>query len=271
MRRVVEQEGGCVTWGGAVRLSPVDDALIRVEHPLDIDSEGQLVASILSKKAAAGATHVLLDIPVGPTAKVRSARGGAALARDLEKVGRALGLDVRAIRTDGRQPVGRGVGPALEARDVLAVLRGDPDAPADLRDRALLIAGEVLALAPDVAPEAGLRLARRLLDEGLARRKFEAICEAQGGMREPALAPHTQPIHAARAGEVVSVDNRRLARVAKLAGAPKDAAAGLVFHAPIGTKVEVGQPLYTLHAEAPGELAYALAYAAQNPDVVEIA
>ena len=55
MRRVVEREGGCIVWGGAVRLSPADDMLIRVERPLDLDSEGQLVASVLSKKAAAGA------------------------------------------------------------------------------------------------------------------------------------------------------------------------------------------------------------------------
>ena len=71
MRRVVEQEGGCIVWGGAVDLSPADDILIRVERLLDLDSEGQLVASVLSKKIAAGATHVVLDLPVGPTAKLQ--------------------------------------------------------------------------------------------------------------------------------------------------------------------------------------------------------
>src|SRR3546814_3762786 len=71
MRRVVEREGGCIVWGGNVRLSPADDILIRVQRPLDFDSDGQLVASVLSKKIAAGSTHVLIDMPVGPTAKVR--------------------------------------------------------------------------------------------------------------------------------------------------------------------------------------------------------
>src|SRR5688572_25136650 len=71
MRRVVEREGGCIVWGGAMHLSPADDILIRVERPLDLDSEGQMVASILSKKAAAGSTHVVIDMPVGETAKVR--------------------------------------------------------------------------------------------------------------------------------------------------------------------------------------------------------
>ena len=64
MRRVVEREGGCVIWGGAIHLSPVDDLLIRVERALDLDSDAQLVASVLSKKVAAGSTHVVLDIPV---------------------------------------------------------------------------------------------------------------------------------------------------------------------------------------------------------------
>ena len=66
MRRVVEAEGGCMVWGGAMALSPADDLLIRVERMLDLDSEGQLVASVLSKKAAAGSTHVLIDIPGRP-------------------------------------------------------------------------------------------------------------------------------------------------------------------------------------------------------------
>ncbi|MFZ5478737.1 MAG: thymidine phosphorylase family protein [Myxococcota bacterium] len=270
MRRVVEREGGCVVWGGAMGLSPVDDVLIRVEQPLDLDSRGQLVASILSKKLAAGATHVLIDVPWGPTAKVRGAEAAAALARDLREVGETLGLAVRVVETDGRQPVGRGVGPALEARDVLAVLRGDPDAPADLRDRAVALAGEVLQLVPGTAPGAGRMLARDLLADGRAWRKFVAICEAQGGLREPPRAPWTQPVVARYAGRVAAIDNRRLARAAKLAGAPKAAAAGLVLHAPLGTEVLAGQPLYTLHAEAPGELEYALAYAARHPDVVRV-
>src|SRR3546814_19766650 len=75
MRRVVEREGGCVVWGGAVRLSPADDTLIRVERAHDLDSEGQLVAFVLSKKIAAGSNHLVLDLPVGPTAQVARRRG----------------------------------------------------------------------------------------------------------------------------------------------------------------------------------------------------
>ncbi len=147
MRRVVEREGGCIIWGGAVALSPVDDVLIRVERPLDLDGDAQLVASVMSKKAAAGSTHVLIDVPVGPTAKVRSESAGHTLAWRLIEVGRALGLQVDVVLTDGTQPVGYGIGPALEARDVLAVLRNEAAAPGDLRDRAVMLAGRIVELA----------------------------------------------------------------------------------------------------------------------------
>lgn len=271
MRRVVDQEGGCIVWGGNVRLSPADDLLIRVERPLDFDSEGQLVASVLSKKIAAGSTHILIDMPVGPTAKVRSIEAAASLGARLEDVAKALGVRLKVHVSDGTQPVGRGIGPALEARDVLAVLRRDPGAPRDLRDRAVTLAGKVLELSPAVMPDEGLRAAERILDSGEALRKFEAICRAQGGMREPPRAGLTHVVSASRAGHCVAVDNRRIARIAKLAGAPRAAAAGVDLHTRLGDRRERGEPLYTVHAQARGELDYALEFAARHADVVALA
>jgi len=270
MRRVVEREGGCIVWGGAAGLSPADDALVRVERPLELESEGQLVASVLSKKAAAGSTHVVVDMPLGPTAKVRSKEAAEFLGARLEEVGRALGLKVRVAITDGTQPVGRGIGPALEARDVLGVLRGEQAAPQDLRERALTLAGLILELSHGVPRGVGRQQAELLLDDGRAWSKFQAICEAQGGMRTPSRAPHTCPVLAPRGGHVGPVDNRRLARLAKLAGAPKAPAAGVEFLAPLGRAVEKGQPLFVVHAEAPGELDYAMDYVRSQRDIVSI-
>jgi thymidine phosphorylase len=270
MRRVVEHTGGCIVWGGAVRLSPADDVLIRVERPLDLDSQGQLVASILSKKSAAGATHVVIDMPVGPTAKVRSSRDATDLAAQLVAVGSAIGLQVTVVQTDGLVPVGRGIGPALEARDVLAVLQGAADAPDDLRERAVALAGRVLELGGAAADGGGLALARAVLADGRAWAKFQQICQAQGGLRAPPVAPYRQPVVAARSGWVVAIDNRRLARIAKLAGAPKSACAGIDLLVRQGTFVERGQPLYDLHAASPGALAYAADYAHSQPETVQV-
>lgn len=264
MRQVVEKEGGCIVWGGSVSLSPADDILIRVERALDIDSPAQLVASVLSKKLAAGSTHVLLDLPVGATAKIRTEADAVQLSEHLETVGRALGLAVRPIQTDGRQPVGRGIGPGLEARDVLSVLRTEGAAPPDLRDRACLLAGELLEFAAEAMPGEGPERASQILSTGRALAKFMAICEAQGGFREPAVAPLRREITAAFAGVVRQIDNRRIARIAKLAGAPGAKSAGIEMHVKLGQRVDRSEPLYTIHAEEPGQLDYALAFAQAN-------
>ncbi|MBU6472890.1 MAG: thymidine phosphorylase family protein [Alphaproteobacteria bacterium] len=271
MRRVVEQEGGCVVWGGAVHLSPTDDILIRVERVLDLDAEGQLVASILSKKVAAGSTHLVLDLPVGPTAKVRSLEAAHTLAHSLTEVGRAFGLAVRTVQSDGTQPVGRGIGPALEAHDVLAVLQNNSGAPEDLRDHAITLAGNLLEMGGAADDGDGLQLAAHILSSGRAWTKFQAICEAQGGLRTPPRARHLHVMAADRTGIVDHIDNRRLSKVAKLAGAPDAKAAGVEIHVRIGHRITEGEPTYTIHSEAPGELEYALAYALSNLDIVGIA
>ena len=270
MRDVVEQEGGCLVWGGAVALSPADDVLIRVERALDVDSEAQLVASVLSKKIAAGSTHTVIDIPMGPTAKVRDGETAERLSQLLRHTGTALGLGVEVVVTDGRQPVGRGIGPALEARDVLAVLQGDDEAPADLRARSVQLAATILELSGRAHVGDGQRVAGRALDDGRAWAKFQAICNAQGGLWAPPVADHQHRVVATRAGQVSDIDNRRLAKVAKLAGAPASPAAGVDLHVRLADTVEAGMPVMTVHAEAPGELAYALSYLERHSDLIRI-
>lgn len=271
IRRVVERESGCIVWGGAVRLSPADDILIRIERALDIDSEGQLVASVLSKKIAAGSSHLVLDIPVGPTAKVRNAESASLLAKRLAEVASAFGVHATMIVSDGMQPVGSGMGPALEARDVMAVLQGIPEASAELRDRACTLAGALLELGGACAEGLGKALALQTLEDGRAWAKFQRICEAQGGMRVPPIARQQHPLVSPLAGVVTAIDNRRIARLAKLAGAPESKAAGVHLAVQLGTHVSAGAPLCTVHADTLGELHYALDYAAANPDIIEVA
>lgn len=270
MRGVVDQEGGCLVWGGSVALSPADDVLIRIERALDIDSEAQLVASVLSKKIAAGSTHTLIDIPVGPTAKVRNQDAANRLSSVLIRTGQQLGLDVEVVITDGTQPVGNGIGPALEARDVLAVLQRTTSAPKDLRDRAAHLAGRILERSGIAHANKGHAMALSVIDDGRAWEKFQRICNAQGGLRTPLIAEHQHEIIAATTGVIKTIDNRRLAKVAKLAGAPTASAAGIDLHVHLGDTITKEAPVLTVHAEAPGELAYALAYLSQHTDIILI-
>lgn len=270
IENVVQQEGGCFVWGGTAELSPADDILIRVEKALDIDSEGQLIASVLSKKAAAGSTHVVIDIPVGETAKVRNEESAFQLKEFMEVVGEAIGLKVKVVITDGTQPVGRGIGPNLEAMDVLSVLKNEEKAPQDLKERSLTLAGQLLELSREVEEGKGDQVARDLLESGKAFKKFMAICTAQGRYSQPIIAPYHFEMHAPKCGKVSGVNNRKIAKLAKLSGAPQSKTAGILMNVRLGEEVEKGQLLYTLYAESLGELNYSLEYYENHDDIIVI-
>ncbi len=270
LKHVVDTEGGCIAWGGAVHLSPADDRFVKIEREMDVDTEGQLIASVLSKKLAAGATHVVFDIPIGATAKVRTQEDGDRLARLAEAVAARFGLRICCLKTDGSQPVGRGIGPALEAFDVLAVLKNEADAPDDLRQRAALIAGAALEIGGKARAGTGAQLALETILDGRAWAKFQSICAAQGGLRTPPRACCSEALTAPVSGRVVHINSRKLARLAKLAGAPAAPAAGVVMDIRLGSEIERGQPMLHVHAETQAELDYALDYAARSPDIIEV-
>ncbi len=254
MQKVIEKNGACLTWGGKARLAPADDILISVERPLGIDSEGQMVASILSKKLAAGATHLLIDIPLGPTAKVRHMQEALHLRKLFEYVGDRLGLHLEVIITDGRQPIGRGIGPILEARDVMQVLENLPEAPDDLRQKTLQLAGRILEFDPDVRGGQGYALARDILESGRALQKMHDIITSQGSRGfDFSPAPLTIDILANKTGVVTTINNYQLARIARMAGAPMAKRAGVDLLKKIGDEVEKGAPLYRIYAEFPAD------------------
>lgn len=265
MREVVEKEKGCLVWGGHVNLSPADDVLISVERPLGIDTPEQMVASILSKKMAAGSTHLVIDIPVGPTAKVRSQRDAVRLRKMFEYVGGQVGLALDVVITDGSQPIGRGIGPVLEARDVMAVLRNDPTAPADLRQRALLLAGHVLDFDPGLRGGVGYTRACEILESGQALAAMERIIEIQGRSEsEYPLGHLTHDVVSSQKGTVDAIDCYGLARIARLAGAPMDKGAGIDLMKKIGDMVEVGEPLYRVYSCVPSDFEFAKSLIAEN-------
>ncbi|MDH4049964.1 MAG: thymidine phosphorylase family protein [Rubrivivax sp.] len=265
LTEIVRATRGCLAWGGTAGLSPADDILISVERPLAIDAPGQMVASILSKKIAAGSTHLVLDIPLGPTAKVRSMADAQRLKKLFEFVAGRLGLVLDAMITDGRQPIGRGIGPVLEARDVMQVLENHADAPHDLRSKALMLAGRVIEFDPDVRGGDGLRIARDILESGRALSRMQAIIDAQG-RRAPALQPGAlvHEVPAPADGCVVGIDNLRMARIARLAGAPQMPGAGVDLLKKLGDPVRRGEPLYRLHAQFDADLGFARKLAAAD-------
>lgn len=263
MKEIVTACNGCLVWGGRVNLSPADDILISVERPLGIDTREQMVASIMSKKLAAGSTHLLIDIPVGPAAKVTTALDAMRLRKLFEFVGDRFGIAVEVVTTDGREPIGHGIGPVLEAQDVMAVLANEATAPRDLREKSLRLAAHLLEYDSRVRGGQGYARARELLDSGAALKQMQRIVEAQGPSPcRSDLGTLTVDIVAPGDGVVESIDCLRLNRLARMAGAPIDKGAGIMVLKKIGDRVEQGEPLYRIHACEPSE--FELVVAAAN-------
>ncbi|HSP98046.1 MAG TPA: thymidine phosphorylase family protein [Candidatus Dormibacteraeota bacterium] len=269
LHEVVRAAGACIAWGGALGLAPADDILITVERPMELDTEAQMVASILAKKKTVGATHVLIDIPVGPTAKVRSWHEAASLRELFGVVADAIGLRVEVVITETRGPIGRGIGPRLEALDVLAVLRRDADAPGDLREKSLYLAARLLEMTGAVVPSGGYRAAQQALDSGAAQQAFERIVATQGARPLLPAALFQRLVSAPADGRIRHIDCWQIARVAKCAGAPANPAAGVRLLRTVGDIVARGEPLYEIHAQSEAQLAFAVSYAAAQPRLVE--
>ena len=176
----VDSASGCIAWNGRLNHGPVDDVMNSITRPLALDSRHWSVAAILSKKLAAGSSHVLIDLPFGPGTKIASETDGKDLAQLFETVGAALGMTVEVKVTPGLMPIGRGIGPALEVRDVFQVLKNDPDAPKDLRDKAIAFAGLILEWHPDTPAGEGRALASQLLAKGKATCGFRSDYRCTG-------------------------------------------------------------------------------------------
>jgi thymidine phosphorylase len=169
-----------------------------------------------------------------------------------------LGIHLEVIITDGSEPIGNGIGPVLEARDVMQVLRNEPGAPADLRQKSLRLAGRLLEFDPDVRGGYGYSIARDILDSGRALQKMEAIIKAQG--QQPAVfkpGPLQYEVCAEKSGVVTMIDNYLIAKLASLAGAPIDKGAGVDLLKKLGSQVKKGEPLYRVHAEYHSDFQFA--------------
>lgn len=268
LHEIVGAVGGCIAWGGALDLAPADDILITVERPMEMDTEAQMVASILSKKKTAGATHTLIDIPVGRTAKVRTLADAERLAALFRAVAARIDLRVEVLITDALGPIGRGIGPRLEALDVLAVLRREPEAPRDLREKSLYLAGRLLEMVGAVAPSGGYHAAHDALESGRAWQTFERIVAAQGARPFPDAARFRVTVPAPADGPIREIDCWEIARVAKRAGAPANVAAGVRLCRTTGDVVVQGEPLLEIHAQSEAQIDFARAYFEAHPEIV---
>ena len=268
IKEIIKKTGACIVWGGGVDIAPADDDIIKIEHPMQLDPTSMLLASVLAKKYAMGAAHVLIDIPFGPGTKCNRQR-----ASDLEKkflhIGKNLGMNIKTIKTFGGEPIGNGIGPALEARDVLYVLKNDKRTPQDLRKKAVLLSGIVLEMCGKARKGAGRQMAEKLLASGKAWHKMREIIKAQGG--NPEIAPDkipigadTETIIAEKNGYVKAIDNDKIKKACRLLGCPNDKGAGMFLYKHVAGKVKEGDKLFTMYAESGRKLSEAIEFVDAN-------
>ena len=270
LKKISEEVGGVLAWGGSMNLAPVDDMVINIEYPLGINPRAQMLASILSKKMAIGATHLLMDIPMGAGTKVKSLEEAQKYAMDFMSLGEHLGMHVECAITYGDQPIGSAIGPKLEARECIRILEGQ-DHPSSVIEKACDLAGMILEMG---GIHDGPKRAREILESGDAHKKFMEIVVAQGG-RKDLKADDLEPgkfvfnITSTKSGYVHAIKNKDLVAIARAAGAPNDKGAGILLERKKGQRVEKGDVLMQLFSdnEAKGARAKELAIKLQPIDI----
>ncbi|MEM0123857.1 MAG: AMP phosphorylase [Conexivisphaerales archaeon] len=273
IKSIVEKVHGCIVWGGALDIAPADDLLIRIENPLRIDPKGLMIASILSKKLAVGAKVVALDIPAGRGAKISDSVEGEKLAKEFIEIGKTLGINIRAGITYGGQPVGKAIGPALEAREALSALIDPNLASMSLLSKASSLAGILLETAGLASRNTGYDISMGNLLSGKSYNKMKQIIAEQGG--NPEVQPDQIPVgsykHEFKAdndGYIILVDNESIVRIAKAAGAPVDSGSGIILHKKQGYKVRKGDVLFEIYSDKSSKLSEAVNVANYDPPII---
>lgn len=256
IKEVVKKTNGCLVWGGALDLAPADDIFIQIEYPLAIDP--LLLPSIMSKKKAIGATHLVVDIPTGRGAKMKTTGEAQALANDFIDLGSRLKIQVHCAITFGEQPLGNAIGPALEAREALSTIMGN--GPSDLREKAASIAGILLEM---VGISNGKHRAEQILESGKAEGKLREIIGAQGGDAkikpgDVEVGDKNIEVTADQEGGVLWINNEDVTRIAREAGAPREKGAGIILKAKLGDHVRKGKTILEIYAERSTKLEAAL-------------
>jgi AMP phosphorylase len=271
LKQIAERTGGAMAWGGSLNLAPADDVIIKAEYPLGIDPHAQLLASVMSKKKAVGADYLLIDIPMGDGTKVPTMEGAKQYAKDFIELGEKLGIKVECAITYGGQPVGRAIGPALEAREAISILEG-AKSPNSVIEKTITLSGMLFDMGNG---HGGEDMARSILESGKALAKFREIVAAQGGnadirSEDIKVGQFTSVIQARRSGYLSRIKNKDLVKIARAAGSPRDKGAGLIINKKVGNKVDAGEMLFTIYADNEAKLQVAKGLAQKmEPMIIE--
>lgn len=255
IEKIVDDIGGCIIWGGHLGIAPADDVLIRVEEPISFESFDKVIISIMAKKVAISANHLILDIPVGKTMKIRHFSDAEKVSKKFKLLGEKFNIKVVADINETLEPAGRGIGPTLEALDVLYVLEQNKNRSLKLEAKALRLAGKLLNLCykDSKSDQDGEEEAKKILLDGSALKKFKEIVKAQGGNDQVTshnlkIKSFTAEIKSAEFGKIKQINNYNLNMIAKILGAPHDKNAGIYLLKKIDENVSKKEEILVFHS-----------------------
>ncbi len=247
IKEIVEKTNGCLVWGGALKLAPADDRLLKVSYELGIEPFSKMIVSIMAKKVAMGATHLVIDLPFKKGTKI-SHYTEALRVRDIFlKLSKKFSLKTEVVIEEIKNPVvGNGVGPLLEIIDILKILEQREDRPIDLENRAIKLAGTLLDLIGKTPKGKGVKLARKQLEYGEALKKFQQIIKAQNGkenisLKDIQLGQYSKEIKSSKKGIIRDINPFEINRLVRLLGAPIIKEAGIIVKKKIGDTIKEGE------------------------------
>jgi len=272
LKKIIKKVGAFMVWGGSLDIVPVDSKIIKVEKDLKIDPKSNLIASIMSKKFAVGSKYILIDIPYGSGAKV-SRKKAEKLKNEFLKIGKHFHKKLECVLTDGSQPIGNGVGPALELIDIIKILDPKQEGPEDLEKKSLFLSGQIFEMTGKSKKGHGIKLAKEILYSGKAFEQFKKIIKAQGGSLERLnnhKAKFSKDLFSGKSGKIANIDNPKMNSLARAAGCPADKFSGVYLYHHVGERVKKGEKILTVHSETPSRLKQAVTfYNHEKPIIVK--
>ncbi len=253
IKDIVKKTNGCLVWGGGLNLAPADDKILKVSYPLSLEPYSKMLVSIMAKKVATGVTHLVIDMPVGPTTKIPNMEIAKELEKKFKYIARRFKIKIKVIMIKTEDPIGLGIGPALEARDVLRVLQQKDNYPADLANKGIHLAGELLELTTKVKKGQGAKIAWEVLENGQAWIKMQEIIKEQGGnpniqSADITLGAHKKYFISPKSGRITFTDNKAINTIARILGAPADKLGGVYLNKEFADRVKKGERLFTLYS-----------------------
>ena len=270
IEKLIKDVNCCLVRGWGLDLAPADDRLIKVQYPLAMQSRAKVVSSIMAKKYAMWVTHSVIDIPMGPTAKVTTMEEALDWKQKFEYVGKRLWMKMTVQITPANEVIGNWVWAVLQVREVLRVLQQHAKRPLDLEAKAMFLASKIIEIVWLAKGKEAEKLARKQLTSGEARKMMQKIIKAQNwnpNINSEDLQPgiFTKEILAEKDGKITKVDLHNINHIARRLGCPAINEAWLYLSKRLWDKVKKWDVLFTMYATSENKIDLALEQNKEKP------